>query len=283
MAINLEEVLISANELASFPAIVHRINQAVESHSYSLDQVAGIINEDPALSARLLKVANSSFYSFPQPVYTITRAITMIGMKQLRDLVYATTVMNLFTGLPEGMVNMDSFWRHSIACGVAARVIAIARREANVERCYLIGLLHDIGRLVIYSQLPHLAERILRRSRVDRILLHQAETNALGFDHALLGSRLLKNWNLPAGMVLPVMHHHQPLAATDYAVECAMLHVADIIAHGLRLGGGGEVFVPPLVPEAWQAIDLPYTIAPSLFKRVREQYRDAVNLFGIPP
>lgn len=281
MAIDLEEVLISANELASFPAIVNRINLAVESHSYSLDQVAGIINEDPALSARLLKVANSSFYSFPQPVYTITRAITMIGMKQLRDLVYATTVMNLFTGLPEGMVDMDSFWRHSIACGVAARVIAIARRESNVERCYLVGLLHDIGRLVIYSQLPDLAVRILKRSRVDGILLHQAEQNALGFDHALLGSRLLKNWNLPPGMVLPVMYHHQPLNAEDYAVESAMVHVADIIAHGLRLGGGGEIFVPPLDPQAWQLIDLPATIAPTLFKRVREQYRDAVNLFGI--
>lgn len=283
MAIDLEEVLISANQLASFPAIVQRINQAVESHSYSLDQVAAIIDEDPAMAARLLKVANSSFYSFPQPVYTITRAITMIGMKQLRDLVYATTVMNLFSGLPEGMVDMNSFWRHSIACGVSARVIAIARREANVERCYLIGLLHDIGRLVIYSQLPNLAERILRRSRVDKILLHHAEHNALGFDHALLGSRLLKNWNLPSGMYLPVMHHHAPLSAEDYSVEAAMVHVADIIAHGLRLGGGGEVFVPPLDPEAWKLIDLPPSIAPTLFKRVREQYRDAVNLFGITP
>lgn len=216
-------------KLSSPLIIFNQLQKAISNPETSFTEVAGIINKDSSLSLRLLKIANSSFYSFPATIETITQAITVIGTNQLRDLVLATTVLKAFKGIPNDLINMNLFWRHSIACGLASRIIATYRREPNVDRFYVSGLMHDIGRLILFMKIPKKANKALNLSQTKDKLLYDAERDVIGYDHAAVGGALLRAWELPESLEEAVAFHHSPSSATRYPAEAAIVHFADII------------------------------------------------------
>lgn len=277
--VDLDQLIQSESRIASFPAIVPRINKAVDDPRGSMDDVGRIINEDPGLSARLLKIANSSFYNSPFPVDSISRALAMIGTKQLKDLVTATYTVRMFTGYADKQINMDAFWRHSIACGVAARVIATSRRLMSTERFYLAGLLHDVGHLIIYTKLTRHTGPLAARCEQGREPVHRLERELLGFDHAEVGGRLLEQWRLPPDLYGPIRHHHTPAEATDFQVETAIVHVAEIIAASMLYGSDIESRVPPLDPAAWERVGMPLSALPIILEQVQTQFDDALTIF----
>lgn len=279
MSSELDKLVLSGSQIASFPVNYHRINKAMEDHRSSMDTIGRIISDDPGLTARLLKIANSSFYNTPFPVDTVTRALTMIGTKQLKDLVAATLITDMFSGMAGAKVDMEAFWKHSIGCGVMARVIATAKREINVERYYLTGLLHDVGRIVIFSKLSNQVDKLISISNEEKKSMVQTEQEILGFDHAELGSRLLEKWQLPADIYIPIKYHHTPALAKDYLLETSTIHVANIIATSARFGSSGDVRVPPLDPAAWDRIGLPVSSIPNLLEHANSQFQDALSIF----
>lgn len=260
-------------------AIFNQLNEAINNPETSFSDIAGIINKDSSLSLRLLKIANSSFYSFPSKIETITQAITIIGTNQLRDLVLATTVINSFKGISESLINMDLFWRHSIACGLAARIIATYRRELNVERFYVRGILHDIGRLVLYMEAPVDAGKALKIAKSKNKHLHAAEREVMGFDHAAVGGALMKAWELPDSLREAITFHHGPEKAVHFPVDSAIVHLADIIANALQLGSSGEGHVPHLDTAAWDVIGLPVNIISPTVEQIERQFDDAIQMF----
>lgn len=275
----LDKLIKSATRLATLPEIYHRIDQAVESPDGSLDDIGRIIQDDPPFASRLLKIANSSFFGYPHPVTTITRALTVVGVRQLRDLVMATAVLNLFNGSSDNQINLTAFWRHSIACGLAARVIATYRREPNVESLYVTGLLHDIGLLILFQHRSELIMSAIDQCRADKSLLHEVEMKAFGFNHAMVGGALMASWKLPERLHVPVTWHHLPSHAPTFAMEAATVHVADIIAQTMRLSSGGECHVPPLDTEAWDRLDLPTSLLPTIVRQVEGLFDEAVKIF----
>ena len=176
-----ESLLQGAVKLPSLPEVFLRLDEAISSPRCSIGDIGDILQDDTALCSRLLRIANSPFYSFPSKIDTITRALTLVGTQQLRDLVLATSVMKVFRDIPADLINMEMFWRHCIATGVAARVIATYLRESNGEYFYVMGLLHDIGYLMIYTRLPNEAEKILTQSKESESLVYELEKEALGF------------------------------------------------------------------------------------------------------
>ena len=266
-------------KLASLPQIFYRMDEAINNPYSQLSEIADIILEDSNLSARLLKIVNSAMYSTPSEITTITRAITIIGTKQLRDLVLATIVIKQFQGISSDWVTMESFWKHSIACGLAARIIATYSRKSNVEHFYLLGLLHDIGRLVLLLELSDMTNSAIEHARGKGELLYRVEQEQIGFDHSQVGGALLKKWKLPESLEEPVLFHHDPLNANHYPDETAILHVADIVANSLRFGSSGECFVPPLNNEAWGRIGLSVSTLGAIVVQIDQQYQDAIHLF----
>jgi HD-like signal output (HDOD) protein len=264
-------------EIPSLPMIFTRIDEAVNNPRSSLADIGRVISEDSSLTARLLKIVNSAFYSFPSKIETISRAVTVVGTQQLRDLALATSVMKLFQGIPPDLINMEAFWKHSIACGVAARVLAAHKREANIERFFVAGILHDIGRLVLCMKDPDWMRSALGRCHASCELLYKVEIEELGFDHASLGRVLLENWKLPASLVETVAYHHNPEAAARFPIEAAVVHLADIIAHAMQLGSSGERFVPPLSPLAWERAGMSAGQLPAAIEQIDQQYREAVE------
>ncbi|MFW5453572.1 HDOD domain-containing protein [Thioalkalivibrio sulfidiphilus] len=274
-----QELIREHIELGSLPDVYHRIEEAVNDPTSSFDAMARLIEHDPALTAQVLKLANSPLYGFPYKIQSVARAVSIIGTQQLRDVVLAATVIRFFNEIPLGQVNMESFWRHSIACGLVSRAIATFRREPNVERFYVCGLLHDLGRLVMFMHLEGKLTLLLKRRDEVGDLLYKVEQQILGFDHAALGGALLEAWRLPPAFSEAVRFHHNPGEASNYPVETAVVHVADSVANALRMGTSGERFVPPVDPAAWNRIALPGGILEQVIEYTEQHYQQAVEVF----
>lgn len=278
MPVNLEQLILNSATVFSLPDIYLRLNNSLNNPRSAVTEIGNIISDDQGLTARLLKIANSPLYGFPSRIETIAKAVLLIGTQQIRDLALATSIIKLFEGIPEELISMEKFWRHSIACAVVARVIAGYRREPNIEQFFTAGILHDIGRLIMFSGMADQCRELMVRCRKDRLLLHKAEREFIGFDHADVGSAMLKKWKIPFTLIDPVEFHHNPAMAGRYPLEAAIIHVADIIAHALKIGSSGNVFVPPLHDAAWSMLNLPSGILAFIIEQTLQQYDVAIGL-----
>jgi len=268
-------------ELVSLPEIFIQVNAMVDNPKYSAKDIGTVIEDDPGVSARLLKLVNSPFYGFPSRIDTISRAVTIIGTRELRDIVLATSVIRTFKGLPNDLVTMDDFWRHSILCGIAARLLAAYKGLNQAEHFFVAGLLHDLGSLIIYKKLPELAREVLLRTRHSNEVLYQVEQELLGFDHADVGLELVRAWKLPSTLIESVGYHHAPENAQDHPLEASVVHVADLIVTALDLGKNGPV--PPLSAEAARQIDLGPEMVDAVASGTLQQIQAVYNsLFSAP-
>jgi putative nucleotidyltransferase with HDIG domain len=263
----------------SLPTIYVELQKALSDPNKTFQELGDIISFDTALSARLLKIVNSPFYGFPSEIDTISHAISIIGRAQLTDLALATLVIYQFDGIPNEMFNMEKFWRHSVACGVAARSIADFRGDKNAERFYLAGILHDIGRLVLYKKKPDMARDAFYRSKERKENICLSERELMGFDHATVGRELLKAWKLPPRLVEAVGCHHQPQSAKEFSVDATIIHTADYIVHVLNVGSDAEFTEPKLYPKSWEIIGFSPDDFESMKESMNLQYEIIVRLF----
>ncbi len=252
--LEIQELFQGDVEIPSLPEIYYDFKEAMEDPDGSFDRISEIITTDTGLSVRLLQIVNSAFYGFPSQIETISHAISVIGLEQLNNLVLSTVVMDRFKGIPDSVINMESFWKHSIACGLAARVIATHREEVNTERYFVAGMIHDVGRLVIALSAPFSILSVFMRCKSEEIPLHKAEKEVLGFNHTDVGKLLLEKWQLPVFHQNVVGNHHQEIS-TD--IESGILNLADCIANDLKLGDSGEAsFHLELNNEIWGKLQL---------------------------
>jgi putative nucleotidyltransferase with HDIG domain len=279
MLSNPQEFIKGSVRLSSLPQIYFKINDVINDPESSFGDVAEVISNDTSLSVRLLKIVNSSFYNFPSEIDTISHAISIVGTSQLRDLALATMVLTAFGGFPEEFIRMESFWKHSVGCGIAAWVIALNCSEANPERYYLIGILHDVGRLILFENHPEEARKIMERCQAESKIAHQVELEVLGFDHGSIGAALLAEWKLPANLGDVVKNHHRPLEATEYSKEAAILNLADLITKSMELGSTGDVLIPPLEPKVWEEIGMKVNSLPLLWQQIQKQFDDTIDIF----
>lgn len=277
---NITELIQGDDQLATLPEIFYKLNAAIEDPDCTFDDIGEIISIDPALTVRLLRIVNSAFYGFSTQVETVTHALTIIGTDQLTQLVLATSVMNQFKGIPGDLLDMDSFWRHSIAAGLAARSIAALSGEYNVERFFVAGLLHDVGRLVLCIRAPDEIREVFKKAESSGKPLYVEEQDTFGFDHAELGGQLLKAWNLPDRLVEAVSCHHTPLKARVYPEETAVVNLADAIAYSLKLGTSGETIIYSMEAKSWETIGLPESLyLPMIKDKVDQQFDDVASVF----
>lgn len=279
MALEAIDLVREVKNIVSLPTVYTRLREVIAIPRSSASDIGRVVSEDPGLTARILKLVNSAFFGFPSKIDTVSRAITLVGTQQLSDLALATSVMTSFENIPEEIVSMDSFWQHSLACGVFSRVLAMQRGEDNVERYFVAGLLHDLGRLIIFMSRPNLARKFFDIANEKQLLLIDAEKEVLGFNHADVGHELLKMWNLPGNLQEAVGYHHQPAKAVRYPVEAAAVHIADVITNALKMGSSGERFVPRIRESAWERLRLKIDILPEVIDESERQFEDAVTVF----
>lgn len=264
--------------LLSLPETTMRVNTMINDPNSTASDIGDVISQDPALTARLLRIVNSAFYGFPSQIDTISMAITVLGTRQLRDLVMTTSVINQFREIPANVVDMENFWCHSLTCAIAARNFANHMKISNSERLFIAGLLHDIGKLVMYITLPDPSRQVVEISGEPQVDSNHVEEAIFGFNHAVLGAELLRQWKLPESLVEPVACHHEPTAAKLYAQETAIVHLANVIANDLQppISADDDSMADPL---AWKVLGLEESLLERMHEEVYQQLDDVLNIF----
>lgn len=268
-------------ELGSPPLIYRRLVEVINHPRGAAGDVANVIREDTALTARLLKLVNSAFFAFPKKIDTVSQAVNIVGTSQVRDLSLATSITELFKNVPPDVLDVDGFWKHSLACGVAARVIAGLRNEGNVERYFVAGILHDVGRLVLVLRAPEEFTAMVELSRERGAMLFETERERIGTDHARLGGALMDRWSMPEALREAIGLHHEPNKAERYPDEAAVVHIADILANALQLGTSGERYVPQISAGAWARLGIAPQMMGFAVEELDRQYAAAVHLLGL--
>jgi len=277
MAIKINDLV--GSWAASPPILYYQLREKLDDPNTSFDDLAAIIKTDPAMSARLLKIVNSAFYGFKEKVDTLTHALNIIGTEQLTDLALAAIVTSKFQGIPRDLINMETFWMHSIACGIAAREIAKRMPGVEAEKMYLGGMLHDIGSLILFKESPEDARKILLRCKESGENLFKVEKEILGYDHAEVGALLLTEWKLADRLAEMVKYHHQPANAGDYLRETCIIARADALVYEMKIGNSGEPGVPELDPKVLEVTPVSDEEINGLKEEIAAQVDDTVRMF----
>lgn len=256
--------------LGSYGPVLKEIEEALQSTQCNLSTIGDAIQKDPDLTARLLRLANSPFFGFASRLSTVAEAVSLLGIQQIQDMIVASSVLEQFKGVPDQFVNKDSFWRHSLAVGIAARLIAMERRLPKPDKFFVAGLLHDVGRLVLLSQAAEWAQAVFELYGRERILLRDAEKQVLGYDHQQIAAELLQSWSYPPVLVQAVAFHHSP-GQSMAKLETSVVHLADHLIVAMGIGSSGELLIPPLDEKAWNIVGLDIEVLGKILEAIDEQ------------
>lgn len=222
------------SNLITLPDMALRVNELLSDDNTSDAELAELILMDPALTAQLLKLVNSTFYGFTGKIDTISRAVSIIGQKELRNLVLTTAVTRSFYGIPEELMDMDTFWYHSITSGVLAHLLALKFNRQDKEKLFIAGLLHSIGKLIFFIQYPEESSQILKLKDQGKAAMDRAELDTFGFTYAELGAELLKQWKLPESIWELIANQLKPLQAKHIMEDTCILNIAATIADSIE-------------------------------------------------
>lgn len=278
---DLRAIVSNVRSIFSLPEAVIRINDLIESGDASNSEIGRALLNDPALTAKLLKFANSSYFGFSGKVDTANRAISIIGHKELRNLVIAASVTTTFKDIPANLLNMDDFWQHSVACGVIARLLS--SNVENRERFFIAGLLHAVGRLILLNQFPKEFAKALNHLKEGEEAVLKAERKIFGFNHAVLGAELLRQWKLPPDICKMVELQFDPMLESKYKYEAATLNAAVILANWMQPCCAHrkmnlEELISENSKEVWDLLSLSPELVESVITVAKLQVIELINL-----
>ncbi|TVM14856.1 HDOD domain-containing protein [Oceanidesulfovibrio indonesiensis] len=264
--------------LASLPDIYYRVVEVISDPKSSAATISDVISKDVSLSAKLLKLVNSPFYGFPSKIDSINRAVALLGFNELATLAHGITVIRHFEDMPLDGLDMHSFWKHSVACGLIARALAGRRPGLSEERFFVAGLLHDIGRLVMLKEIPHLMGKAMLHAAENNLEMWRAERDILGYDHGMVAGFLMEEWLMPVDLRSMVSRHHSPVRAEN-TFETSFIHLADIMTIAMEMGCSGTCLVPPLQADVWDVLDLPQGLLITSVRQTDRQLEEIVSMF----
>jgi HD-like signal output (HDOD) protein len=223
-----------SDNLPVLSQVASALLRLVDEPNSSAKLLAQSIEQDPAISAKLLRVANSAYYGH-QNVSSISTAVQLLGMTSIRAMVVGIAYQQVSCGqtVSSSFSNLD-FWEHSLAVAIASRLIAKSKLPEQMEELYLAGLIHDVGMLVLDRFLPHKFDLAIQTAFSRGITLHQAETEVLGYAHDEVGGLLAEKWSLSERLITMIRYHHSPTGAGDLTLHCQIIAAGDAIA---RLSG----------------------------------------------
>ncbi|VAW84583.1 hypothetical protein MNBD_GAMMA16-530 [hydrothermal vent metagenome] len=283
MVATIESIVSESNKLISFPGVAIKVNSMVNDPAVTAKDIGKVISQDPGMTAALLKVVNSPFFGFSREVDTISRAVTLLGGKQVRDLTLAASAANAFKGIPNELLSMDDFWYHSLCCALVAQELADLSKVKKTESVFIAGLLHDIGQLAIFNNQPELAKKSLSLvlDSPGELELYEAEQQIMGFDHAQVGQALALSWGFPESLLTCIAFHHEVSVASNYQTEVAITHIANSIACLIEINSTHLDDAPPIDALAWEATGLNEDVVTVVVEAARGKIKELQSALSL--
>jgi len=275
------ELAAKVTQLASFPEVAFRINDAILDEHSGAAEIGALIEPDPALSAALLRIANSAHYRAGGEVGSVERAVAVVGLREIRDLTFSICASKTFDGIPNELVSVKDFWKHSLYCATGAQSIARKAKVCQGESLFAAGLLHDIGHLVMFSQSPDLSRQALQLSleESDGLSPYLSERTVFGFDHMAVGVELARQWRLPTLLRECMEYHHEPLASDAMTDAVLVVHAANSIAVMAELDSLDPEDAPPIDDRVFTRLGLDADSVAAVVEETREAVAELLNIF----
>lgn len=241
--------------LPTLPTIVTQLITLVGDPSSSARQVSQLISTDQALTAKILKVANSAFYGFPRKISTVQLAIVVLGFETVKNLSLSAAVLKRFsTGTELALFDRQRFWDHTIGCGVAGKMLARKLGYQIEGEAFVAGVLHDIGKLILIEYFPKKFSNALDLAQKETLTISDAEEQIFGVTHAELGAWLAEKWNLPNSLVETIAYHHRPCEQENPEDLVLLIHLANALIRHFKIGNSGDQQKAYLNPKAAEKI-----------------------------
>ena len=243
--VTLEQLIGKGQDLPSLPEIYLRVSQQLEDENTSVQQIGDTVQNDPAITTRVLKMVNSAYYGLPNQVASIAQAVSLLGRERLKHILIGSVLRGVFSGHDNPAFSMQAFWQHSIKTAIIAR--QLGRQLGQIEEpeaMFTAGLLHDIGKLLLIRKFPErmlAAEEYMIQKRIDIV---SAELNQLGLTHTAVGEALMHHWGLPQLLIDCAGSHHETVHDGPNRVATHLIYLANKLSE----------YVPPLDDEETQNI-----------------------------
>ncbi len=219
--------------LPALPTVAFRIMRITADPKSTANDLMKVINRDVSLTAKILKIANSPFYGLAREISSLQHAVTVLGFKEIRNLVISTVAFDSFKSLKQSeKFNINKFWKHSFSCGIAAKIIATDLKCSGNE-LFVAGLIHDIGKLAMYIAFPFQFEKYIEliNPLKFKYTAFEVEKDIFGMTHDEAGMKLLEKWLFPKNLISAVGFHHHPEKADHESLSPVIVHIADILTH----------------------------------------------------
>ena len=249
----IRKTLENVSTIPTLPIVIEKITRLLQNPSTSAEEIGKAITTDQALASKVLKLVNSAFYGFPGKISTITHAVVILGFATVKNVVLTASIFDAFSKRVNLSQNFDleKFWLHSIACGAASQCIAKHIGSSAKEECFIAGLIHDVGKILMCNYLPDEFEMVMQ-DRIKRdCLFYESEKEVLHITHQELGGIIAERWNLPKELQNAVKNHHYQTQDKDFSTVTGIVHAADILVRALDIGNGGDNKIPQISDVVW--------------------------------
>ncbi|MEN9353376.1 MAG: hypothetical protein RL318_701 [Fibrobacterota bacterium] len=278
-----QNILENVGQVPTLPTIVARALEIIHDPNSQAEELGRLLSKDPALSVKVLRLANSAFYGIPRSISSINQAVIILGFNTLRSLVLSATVFKLFTGNGKGL-DRGRYWKHSVSAAMATRLLArkVARlHSVNVESAFMAGLLHKIGILIFEVVAEEEHGQVLARAEEGEASLAELEKQVLGLHYADLGGMLAERWELPEELQQPIVCHIRPSETEEWDIQAALVHAGAFLAEqcGASLLDRGITY--PLDPTVLELLQIPPETLPQLLEELRPELASADSFFNL--
>ena len=252
---NFNNIFKSVSSLPSISGVIFTIENMIDDPMSSASDIEAVISSDPALTARILRIANSAFYGLSHNISSLSQAITILGLNALRNIIVTAEVFDAFPVDKNTVFDRYLFWKHSIAAGCASRIIAKLLNYDKYEEVFIGGLLHDIGKLVLEEFFENEFRLVLNQVKMQGISLIEAENKILGFNHCDVGKKIAEYWNFPEFFVDCAAYHYSYSKSENFSNQVAYVKLGNCFAKIFCFGSDGDGRVCEIEPELFELLD----------------------------
>lgn len=279
-------------DLPTISAVANQINLAVKNESLSTTALSDIISRDPALTTKVLKLANSAYYGLPREVDTLTRAITILGFETIKNLALTISLFRAFCVRSGQLIDFKNLWYHSLGTAVAAKAVCarslhLLRDETVMEQAFLCGIIHDIGKIAMAQCLPTQMAQVFERMRETGQPQHEIEKEIIGFSHQRAGQALADAWNFPEEYLKVIRQHHAPNMAANTDPKTALLimatYIANKIAKAMHLGESTDPLAAKITPEDLKKVGISSSDLAGIIAAIRTDYHTLLEQWTYEP
>lgn len=241
-------------ELSTLPNVILRILEVMNNPMADARDVEREMCEDPIITAKVLKVANSAYYGSDRDVSSISQAVVLMGFAEVQNIALSVSIFSRFSGATK-MFDRRNFWEHCFTTACAADALQ-HRVNAQTNDGFVAGLLHDIGRIVLDQYFQEEFREIVHTAESQQISLFEAERKVLGVTHCDVGFWVTENWGLPSMLTDSILFHHAPFSCRESYVLTSIIHVADSIAKAFGGYMKQELAASPKEESAFRLLNL---------------------------